>query len=235
MNSHKLLLNNLCKTILCVAIGFSEIAFSSVVDFETTPIISNPSSSFSRAGSSQTIEVDNGLTFSGGVVIGLPTFLPETPLASSPNYYATANHPSGGVIGDPSLSATLSIDIPSSFGATTIEGLLLNGLNRPGSYTIEAFSNGVLVDSVSLNDLSPNLSGGSDVFRLDSNGLSITSVIFSPDLDDGEWDYFIDSIAINESVVTAVPLPASIWMFVMGVVGLIGLRKPQNKALLPNQ
>jgi len=234
MNSRKLLKNSLCKTILCAAIGFSEIAFSSIVDFETTPVTPNASSSFGRAGPSQTIEVDGGLTFSGGVVIGLPTFLPETPLATLPNYYATANHPSGGVIGDPSLSATISIDIPSSFGATSIEGLLLNGLNRSGSYTIEAFSNGELVDSVSLNSLSPNLSGGFGEFKLDSNGLSITSVLFSPDLDDGEWNYFIDSIAINESDVTAVPLPASIWMFVTGIVGLIGLRKPRSKALLSN-
>ena len=234
MNIHKSLKTSVFTTILCVAVGFSEIAFSAVVDFETMPEISNAPSSFGRAGSAQTIEVEGGLIFTGGVVIGLPTFLPDSDFATSPNYYATANHPSGGVVGDPSLSASISIDIPSSFGATTIEGLLLNGLNRSGSYTIDAFADGELVDSVSLNNLSPNLSSGFDVFKLDSNGISITSVLFSPDLVDGEWDYFIDTVAINESIVTAVPLPASIWMFVTGVVGFIGLRKPRNKGLLSN-
>jgi hypothetical protein len=221
----------LSAIILCVA-GFSEIAFSTVVDFETTPAILLGSTSFGTAGAAQTIEIDGGLTFKGGVVIGLPTFLPMTPFATSPNYYATANHPSGGVVGDPSLSATLSIDIAPSFGATTIEGLLLNGLNRSGSYTIEAFSNGILVDSDSLNNLSPNLSSGFDVFRLDSNGLPITSVLFSPDLIDGEWDYFIDTIIINESILTAVPIPASIWLFVTGIAGIIGFRKSCNRTIV---
>ncbi len=229
MNSRNLLKTCLFTSILCSAIGFSKIALSSIVDFETTPLISNAPSSFGRAGSAQTIEAEGGVTFTGGVVIGLPTFLPDTPFATSPNYYATANHPSGGVVGDPSLSATLSIDIPFSFGATTVEGLLLNGLNRSGSYTIEAFSNGDLVDSVSLNGLSPNLSSGFDIFKLDSNGLSITSILFSPDLVDGEWDYFIDSITFNESFATVVPLPASIWMFVSGIAGLIGFKKPLRR------
>lgn len=232
MNSRKSLKISIFTTILCGAIGFSEIAFSSIVDFEITPIISNASRTFGRAGPAQTIEVEGGVTFSGGVVIGLPTFLLESPFATSPNYYATANHPSGGVVGDPSLSSALSIDIAPSFGATTIEGLLLNGLNRSGSYTIEAFSNGALVDSVSLDNLSPNLSSGFDVFRLDSNGLSITSVLFSPDLIDGEWDYFIDTIAINESIITAVPLPAGIWLFVTGVAGLIGFKKSRIRTAI---
>jgi hypothetical protein len=212
-------------TIFCGVTGFSEIAFATVVDFETTPIITNAPNSFGRAGPAQTIEVDSDLTFNGGVIIGLPTFLPTTPFATPPNFYATAYHPSGGIVGDPSLNSTISIDITPSFGATTIEGLLLNGLNRPGSYTIEAFSNGTLVDSVSIDNLTENLSSGFDVFRLDSNGLPITSVLFSPDLINGEWDYFIDTIAINESLETVVPIPAGIWLFATGVAGLIGFRK----------
>lgn len=233
MNNHKSLKSSIFTTLMCGAIGFSEIAFSSVVDFEATPVTSNASRTFGRAGPAQTIEAENGLTFMGGVVIGLPTFLPDTPLATSPNYYATANHPSGGVVGDPSLSPTISINIPSSFGATTIEGLLLNGLNRSGSYTIEAFSDSILVDSVSLTNLLPNISSGFDAFRLDSTELPITSVLFSPDLEDGEWDYFIDTISINESSISAVPLPASIWLFAAGAAGLIGFRrKPlQNTTL----
>ena len=227
MKHHRSLKMYIFATICCGFAGFSEIAFSTIVDFETTPVISNAPQSFGRAGPAQTIVVDSDLTFNGGVVLGLPTFTPTTPFATSPNFYATANHPSGGIVGDPSLSATLSIDIAPSVDATTIEGLLLNGLNRPGSYTIEAFSNGTLVDSTSLDNLTENSSNGFDLFRLDSNGLPITSVLFSPDLINGEWDYFIDTIAINESI-TAIPIPAGIWLFATGVSGLIGIRKMRN-------
>jgi hypothetical protein len=232
MKHHQSLKISIFAIILGGIAGFSEIAFSTVVDFETIPTVANAPQTFGRAGPAQTIEVEGGLTFKGGVVLGLPTFLPETPFATAPNYYATANHPSGGVVGDPTLSSSLSIDIDSSFGATTIEGLLLNGLNRPGNYTIEAFSNGTLVDSVSLDNLTANLANGFDVFKLDSNGLPITSVLFSPDLLDGEWDYFIDTIAINESIVTPVPIPAGIWLFATGVAGLVGFNKTRNRIIV---
>jgi hypothetical protein len=218
----------LFTSILLSAVVFSETAFSAIVDFETTPTISNAPSTFGRAGPAQTVEVDNVLTFNGGVVLGFPSFLPSTPLITPPNLYATANHPSGGVVGDPTLSSSLSIDIASSVNANTVEGVLLNGLNRPGSYTIEAFSDETLVDSVVLNDLSPNLSSGFDIFSLDSKELPITSVIFSPDLADGEWDYFIDTIAINEPIANAVPLPASIWLFASGIVSFFGIRKKHS-------
>jgi hypothetical protein len=76
-----------------------------------------------------------------------------------------------------------------------------------------------------LDDLSPNSSSGFDIFSLDSKGLPITSVIFSPDLADGEWDYFIDTIAINEPIANAVPLPASIWLFASSIASFFGIRK----------
>ena len=232
MNQHKLLQAGIFASIAFSAVAFSEIAFSAsiVVDFETTPTINNAPSTFSRAGSAQTLEIDNVLTFNGGVVLGFPTFLPATPFITAPNFYATANHPTGGVVGDPSLNSTLSIDIASSFGATTVEGLLLNGLNRDGNYTIEAFSHGTLVDSVLLSDLTPNFSSGFDVFRLNSNGLPITSVLFSPDLSDGEWDYFIDTITINEPLIIDTPIPAGAWLFASAAISLLGMRK--NRRLI---
>jgi hypothetical protein len=135
------------------------------------------------------------------------------------------------VVGDPTLSSTLSIDIASSVNANTVEGVLLNGLNRPSSYTIEAFSDGTLVDSVVLDDLSPNLSSGFDIFSLDSKELPITSILFSPDLSDGEWDYFIDTIAINEPLVNVVPIPASIWLFASGILSFLGIRKTHGSTM----
>jgi hypothetical protein len=230
MKNRQSLKTSIAVSILWATITYSEFAFSLIVDFETTPIISNAPSSFGRAGPAQIIEVDNVLTFNGGLVLGFPTFLPTTPFITVPNFYATANHPSGGVIGHPTLDSTLSINIASSFGATSVEGVLLNGLNRPGSYTIEAFSNGTLVDSVSLNTLAPNLSSGFGLFKLGSDGLPITSVLFTPDLSDGEWDYFIDTIAINEPIENVVPLPASIWLFVSGVASILSMRKVRNHA-----
>lgn len=231
MNHQKFLKSSLLVNILLAAVTFSEIAFSAIVDFETIPEISSAPRTFSRAGSAQIVEVDSIFTFKGGVVLGFPSFLPTSPFITPPNLYGTANHPSGGVVGDPTLSSTLSIDITSSVSATTVEGVLLNGLNRPGSYTIEAFSNGALVDSVSLSDLSPNLSSGFDVFKLNSNGLAITSVLFTPDLSDGEWDYFIDTISINEPLKNVVPIPASIWLFASGFACLLGMRKTRRRTI----
>ncbi len=236
MNLHKSLKTSLLANILLVAVAFSELAFSAIVDFETNPTIINASGSFSRAGPAQTIEVDSILTFTGGVVLGFPAFIPSTPLITVPNLYGTANHPSGRVVGHPTLNSTISIDIALSFGATSIEGVLLNGLNRPGSYTIEAFSNKTLVDSVSLIDLSSNPLDGFEIFRLDSKVLPITSVLFSPDLSDGEWDYFIDTVALNESLFipdeTVVPLPASVWLFASGVISLFSIRKIRHHSLI---
>jgi len=232
MNNYKLSKKQLLACILCSAIAYSDIALSAIVNFETTPVIPIASRTFGRAGPAQTIDVNGTLTFSGGVVLGLPTFLPVTPFSTPPNLYGTANHPSGRVIGHPTLRSSLSIDLASSIEATTIEGLLFNGLNRSGSYTIEAFSNEQLVDSLTLNDLAPNLSTGFELFRLDSNGLPITSVLFTPDLSDGEWDYFIDTIAINESLMKpddiVVPIPSMIWLFASGVISLLSFRKTNN-------
>ena len=231
MNHRKSLKKCLLASTLLGVVAFSEIAFSTIVDFETTPTISNAPRSFGRAGSTQNIEVNGILTFKGGVVLGFPSFLPSSPFITPPNLYGTANHPSGGVVGDPTLLSTLSIDIAPSVNTTTVEGVLLNGLNRTGSYTIEAFSDGTLVDSVFLNDLSPNLSNGFDVFSLDSTGLPITSLLFSPDLSDGEWDYFIDTIAINEPIANIVPIPASIWLFATGIVSFFGIRKTHSSTI----
>lgn len=236
MNNRQSLKRSIFASFLWGILAFSKIGFSAsiFVDFETNPTIINAPSTFSRAGPAQTITVDSILTFKGGVVLGFPTFQPSTPFLTTPNFYGTAYHPSGRVIGHPTLSSTLSIDIASSFGASTVEGVLLNGLNRSGSYLIEAFSNGILADSVSLTDLSSNPFNGFEIFRLESNGQPITSVIFSPDLFDGEWDYFIDTISINEPnenvVLTpgAVPIPAGFWLFATGVLSLFGMRKARG-------
>ena len=210
---------------------FCNSAWAAIVDFENNPTLATGASLFSNAGPAQTISVEGGdIIFNGGVVLGFATNLPASPFGTVPNIYGTANHPSGNAVGDSSLASSLSIDISNTFGLTTVEGLLFNGMIRQASYTIEAFAGTTLLDSVSFIDLADNLSGGFDVFKLDSGGQAITSVIFTPDLADGEWDFFIDTIAFNEPIENAVvPIPGAVWLFGSGLIGLIGVRKKSSK------
>jgi len=187
----------------------AEPASAIIIDFEETPMLPEGASTFASAGPAQNISVD-GVTFSGGVVLGDPTFLPATPLATTPNLYSTANHPSGDAVGDPSLLSTLSIAIDPLLEATTVEGLLFNGLIDTDTFVIEAFSQGMLVDSVTLANLPSNENQGFDVFRLDSEDLAIDSVTIAADLSGplpNEWDFFIDTVAIGEPIENIIEEP----------------------------
>ena len=158
-----------------------EPALAVIVDFEVVPAIATGPSLFSTAGPAQTINVNGVVTFSGGVVLGFPTNFPASPFSTPPNVYGTAKAPSFGVSADPSLSSSLSVSISPILGATTVEGLLFNGLTQPVSYTIDAYSGSTLVDSVAFPNLQSNLSSGFTTFRLNSGGPSISSVLFNPD------------------------------------------------------
>jgi hypothetical protein len=150
--------------------------------------------------------------------------LPQHLFPPHHNLYGTANHPSGRVIGHPSLDSTISFEIAETIGATSIEGLLVNGLNRSGSYIIEAFSNNTLVDSVSLNNLAPNPTDGFAVFKIETDIQPITSILFSPDLIDREWDYFIDTVTINSPSNSLVPIPAGFGLFMTGILILFSAK-----------
>lgn len=212
--------------ILLVLASLQEPAFALVVNFETVPTIPTGPDTFNAAGPAQTIDVNGVVTFSGGVVLGFPIFLPASPFSTAPNVYGTANAPSIGVAADPSLTPTISVSISTILGATTFEGLLFNGFTQPVSYTIDAYSGSNVVDSVFLPNLESNLSSGFTEFRLSSGGPSITSVLFNPDTTgtSGQWDYFIDTIAINQPIET-VPLPASAVLFATGLMGWAGIRR----------
>ena len=59
-------------------------AKANIIDFETTPNIPLQGSLFTNAGPPQVITID-GVTITGGVVLGFPTNLPASPFATSPN------------------------------------------------------------------------------------------------------------------------------------------------------
>jgi hypothetical protein len=200
-----------------------------IIDFESTPNLPLGPSFFSSAGPAQNIVV-GGVTVKGGVVLGLPSFLPASIFSTTPNLYGTANHPSGGAVGDSSLQSMVSIEIDPSLGISTVEGLLVNGLIGEDNFTIEAYSGLTLVDSLFLIGISANVSSGYEVFKLDSGGLAIDLVTLRPSLDgpfSGEWDYFLDTLAIGEPIenVIRVAEPASIALLLAGIGCLMGMAR----------
>lgn len=218
--------------LLAVQLAFSSLASALIIDFETAPSLATGPNLFASAGPVQVITV-GGVTVSGGVVLGLPSFLPATPFGTPPNLYGTANHPNGGVAADPTLQSTITIAINP--GASTVEGLLFNGLIATDSFLIEAFSGATLVDNLSLLNLPANLSNGFSVFRLSSSGPAIDRVTIQPDLAGlwpGEWDYFIDTLAIAEPIenVNRAPEPASSSLLLMGL-GLLVWRTVAHRGI----
>lgn len=102
------------------------------------------------------------------------------------------------------LSPSLSMSFNPSLAVTTVEGLLFNGVPQPVNYTINAYAGPTLVDSPVFGNLQSNLNSGFSVFRLRSDGPSISSVLINPDRTgtSGQWDYLIDSLAINQKIET---------------------------------
>lgn len=222
-------------TALVTGFAFLALANSAnavIIDFESTPALATGPSLFANAGPAQDIVVGN-VTISDGVVLGFPTYFPAIPFGTAPNVYGTAYHPSGGVNADPSLLSTLSITIDPADGVNTIEGLLFNGLIEMDSFKVEAFSASSLVDSVALNKLPSNLDEGFGVFRLDSGGSPIDLVTIAADLSgplENQWDFAIDTIAINQAIETVVPVPAALPLLLtaLGGLGLVRLGKKRQ-------
>ena len=167
-------------------------------------------------------------TFTGGVVLGLPTAFPQQGFATSPNLYGTCS--CAGL-------ETLTITI-TSFPTTEVSFPVFNGQTFTQGYTVTAF------------DASNAIIGSQDLANVPSNGSSngfavadlitatdIASITITPDGSPGSWDFFVDSVALNESVQTAVgatPLPAALPLFAsgLGAMGLFGWRRKRKTAAI---
>ncbi len=79
------------------------------INFESLPSLPAQPNNFAGAGSMQTYSQAGVFTISGGVALGNPTFLAAfTANGSLPNLYGTTN------FGDPSLSSTITLDLPTT-------------------------------------------------------------------------------------------------------------------------
>jgi hypothetical protein len=193
-----------------------------LINFETTPVLPVGPSTFAAAGPAQIIVVPGVATITGGVVLGNETNLPAQSFATPPNVYGTAG------FGD-SLSSTLTITFDPAFSVDEVSFPILNGSTQAESYVVDAFNGATLIGTQTLSDVASNGSSGFGIIDLASTTNTFTSVTIAPLALDASccsgWDYSIDSIALNESVQTAVggptPEPASIELLGLGMASLL--------------
>lgn len=188
-----------------------------LIDFETLPNLPQGPSFFSEAGPMQVINVPGIATISGGVVLGDASNITNN-LFTAPNLYGTAD------FGDDSLDPVVTISVNPAYVADEIGFLLLNGLVAATEYKVEAYVGATLADSETITIPSIQ-TGGSHVFEFEIPGVTELKIIPQSLT---TWDYFIDSIALNQTVEEgvenppgpAIPLPATVWM---GLVSLGGM------------
>lgn len=167
-----------------------------LVDFETTPALSQGPSIYVAVPAQQTITAEPA-TFTGGVVLGDATFFPAISFATAPNVYGTADFGNG-------LATSLGIAIDPTFTTTEVSFALFNGETFNQSYVVNAFNGSTLVASQTLSNMAPNFNSGYGLVDVTAAG-GITNVTVAPVGDPGVWDFLIDTVAFNESISTIVP------------------------------
>lgn len=170
-------------------------------------------STFSEAGGAQNFNLD-GVTVSGGVLIGTELFGIAAEDASQPNIYGTVNY-----IG--SHSRAITIDIQT--GVNAVSGTIYNGLNERVLFSFTALdAQGNVID----NELQTTLSlrsEGQHTFLLEAEGLSnsIAQVTINPvELNQyGQFNYAVDTLTFSRTI----PTPGA--AAGLGLAGLIATRR----------
>lgn len=185
------------------------------VNFETEPALPAQASTFAAAGLVQTYTVPGVYSITGGVVLGNPTFLAAfSSQGSAPNAYGTSD------LGDLSLLDTITLTVPLSQGATTVQGLLFNGQPFAEAYLVNSFSGATLVSSQLFSGVPSSTS--TDGFRVFSTSVSVPVTrltINAPNANANGWDFFVDNI-----VLTDIPEPSGASLLLLGTTALVGLR-----------
>lgn len=180
-----------------------------LINFETVPVEATGPSFFSDC-TAATVTVTNVASISGGCILGNATNFPAQDFATPPNVYGTAGFGS-------TPSSTMTIAISPSFTADEVSFPLFNGSSQTESYVVDAFNGATQVATQTLSNVAANSSSGFGI--VDLSAANITSVTINPLALDagccGGYDYVIDSVALNESVQSAVPEP--------GMLALCGL------------
>jgi hypothetical protein len=186
------------------------------INFETLPPLPTQPNNFFAAGPMQTYSQADIFTISGGVVLGNPTFLPAfTTNGTLPNLYGTAD------FADPSLSPTITLDLPTTaFRFTSVSFLLFNGQPIPEAYMIFGMAGGVILDPLPIGTLASASDSGFTAFTLNSvipiTRLSITT----PNAHINGWDFFVDKIVLTGTAVSPVPEPSSFLLLIAPIAAL---------------
>lgn len=170
----------------------------SIVNFETNPVLALAPSIYVAVPGPQTFTTPEAV-FSGGVALGFATFFPAISFATVPNVYGTADFGNR-------LARSLSIDINPAFATTEVSFVLFNGEVFSQTYQVNAFNGAALVASQTLLKIPANFFSGYAIVDLIS-GAGITHVDIAPTGAPSVWDFLIDTVNFNQSIVPGSPPP----------------------------